>query len=47
LLSTGAGAKELGTAFGWVATGSSIEVDTRLGEFTEIKVILPRTAMFV
>ncbi|HET9688401.1 MAG TPA: GAF domain-containing protein, partial [Pseudolabrys sp.] len=25
----------------------AIEVDTRLGEFTEIKVILPRTAMFV
>ena len=25
----------------------SIEVDTRLGEFTEIRVILPRTAVFV
>jgi signal transduction histidine kinase len=26
---------------------SSIEVDTQLGEFTEIRVILPRTAVFV
>src|SRR5262249_55629684 len=25
----------------------SIEVDTQLGEFTEIKVILPRTATFI
>jgi two-component system, NtrC family, sensor kinase len=27
--------------------GGSIEVDTQLGEFTEIRVILPRAAMFV
>jgi two-component system NtrC family sensor kinase len=27
--------------------GGSIEVDTQPGEFTEIKVILPRTAVFV
>jgi len=25
----------------------SIDVDTRLGEFTEIKIILPRTAVFL
>ncbi|MFZ0195110.1 MAG: hypothetical protein WAL14_09855 [Pseudolabrys sp.] len=25
----------------------SIEVDTQLGEFTEISIILPRTAVFV
>ena len=27
--------------------GGSIEVDTQPGEFTEIKVVLPRTAVFV
>jgi signal transduction histidine kinase len=27
--------------------GGSIEVDTQPGEFTEIRVILPRTAVFV
>jgi signal transduction histidine kinase len=27
--------------------GGSIEVDTRPGEFTEIRVILPRVAVFV
>jgi signal transduction histidine kinase len=29
-----------------IVRGGSIEVDTQPGEFTEIKIVLPRTAMF-